>query len=166
MSRLLEFRKKLKVKSQEEMAKMLGVSARNYGYYENGRQVPSEVQERLAQLGLNLNWLSTGEGSMILPVKEVKPGHIGGSDFSLSLEERITTPNPAPILPEHVQEAYKIVFDAVQLAKADFMGIDSEKAGLVIGLIAAEMSRGNKAEARMQLTRRAEVLLGLKKPPP
>lgn len=45
------------------MARVLGVSARTYAYYEQGERVPDG--EALAQLvaeGWNVNWLLTGEG--------------------------------------------------------------------------------------------------------
>lgn len=67
-------------------------------------------------------------------------------------------------LPEHVQEAYKVVREALDIAKADISTMDQDRVGLVIGLAAEEIARGNRAEARQTLLRRAEVLLGLKAP--
>ncbi len=65
-------------------------------------------------------------------------------------------------LPEHIQEAYKIVREALDIAKADISTMDQDQVGLVIGLAAEEVAKGNRAEARQTLLRRAEVLLGLK----
>ena len=53
------------VKSQKEMAALLGISYRTYENYEKGLNDPSWTAcEALAKLGFNANWLLTGEGEM------------------------------------------------------------------------------------------------------
>lgn len=53
--------------TQAQMAEQSGVSARGYQGYEDGRSVPGgEVVAGMVRLGINANWLLTGEGDMLL----------------------------------------------------------------------------------------------------
>ena len=57
--------------SQAKFAKSLGVSLRSYQYYESGtRPLPTELLGRLAEQGVNLQWLLLGRGSRDLPAEE------------------------------------------------------------------------------------------------
>jgi phage repressor protein C with HTH and peptisase S24 domain len=47
------------------MAEQLEMPQRTYAAYEKGRFPPLERLERLAELGLDVHWLATGEGSML-----------------------------------------------------------------------------------------------------
>lgn len=53
--------------TQKEVAAQSGVSARGYQGYEDGRSVPGgEAIAGLVRLGINANWLLTGDGPMLL----------------------------------------------------------------------------------------------------
>ncbi len=68
--RLKEIRK-LNKATQVEFAQLLETSQRNISSYENGNlEIPDRVKIKLFNLGINLNWLLTGEGEMFS-----KPGN-------------------------------------------------------------------------------------------
>lgn len=53
--------------SQAKFAKRFDMAQNTYGQYELGkRQIPDDFKMKLAQLGINLHWFITGEGSMYL----------------------------------------------------------------------------------------------------
>ena len=57
--------------SQYEFARSLKVSLRSYQYYESGaRPLPVELLHRLAELGINVHWIVTGDGARTLPPQE------------------------------------------------------------------------------------------------
>ena len=57
--------------SQYEFARSLRVSLRSYQYYESGaRPLPVELLHRLAELGINVHWIVTGDGTRNLPPQE------------------------------------------------------------------------------------------------
>lgn len=59
---------------QTEMAGQSGVSPRSYQGYEDGRSVPGgEAIAGFVRLGINANWLLTGDGPMLLQDLEPKP---------------------------------------------------------------------------------------------
>lgn len=65
LARLVQFRKKLGY-NKSQMAARLGLKQRAYAFYEaGGRQIPQKMLAALAGLGLNLHWLTTGQGSMM-----------------------------------------------------------------------------------------------------
>jgi transcriptional regulator with XRE-family HTH domain len=129
------------------MAKIMGVGQSTYSGYEAGKSEPgySEIRNLISELALGT------EEVFAVPVSTEEIRFMEPS-------ERYVTGT----LPEHVQEAYKIVREALDIAKADISTMDQDQVGLVIGLAAEEIARGNRAEARQTLLRRAEVLLGLK----
>lgn len=52
---------------QTEMSEQSGVSYRAYQHYEGGRSLPcADALMGFMQLGINANWLLTGEGPMLL----------------------------------------------------------------------------------------------------
>lgn len=66
-SRLRAFRTAIGAKNQEEMAYKLGVSARAYPNYEQEvSEVSFAILLKLRQLGLNIDWLITGKGDMLI----------------------------------------------------------------------------------------------------
>lgn len=74
---------------QKEMAAQSGVSDRSYQGYEDGRSVPGgEAIEGFVRLGINANWLLTGEGAMLL--SDIKPqstsGAFDSARFKLAIE--------------------------------------------------------------------------------
>lgn len=57
--------------SQYEFARSLNVSLRSYQYYESGaRSLPGELLHRLAELGINVHWIVTGDGESNVPPHE------------------------------------------------------------------------------------------------
>ena len=57
--------------SQYKFARSLKVSLRSYQYYESGaRPLPVELLHRLAELGINVHWIVTGDGARNLPPQE------------------------------------------------------------------------------------------------
>lgn len=77
-------------KTLDEMAAETGIPKSNLGYYETkGRGIPEDAREKLRAYGAPLAWILTGEGAdPTLPIKEVSPGAIGGSNWSQLPEER------------------------------------------------------------------------------
>lgn len=65
--RIREVRNKLDL-SQAELAKILGVSQRTVSHWETQRNEPplDVLRTMCSKLGVNLNWLLTGEGEMFL----------------------------------------------------------------------------------------------------
>lgn len=65
-SRLKQVRKFLKL-NQADFAKRLGVGTRTYQEYEYGNtELKLSVLAKLKELGININWLIDGEGSMLV----------------------------------------------------------------------------------------------------
>lgn len=63
--RFREMRGKLGFERQEDFAKSLGRSRNSISAYERGQAAPDgETLMRLAQLGVNIQWLLTGQGAM------------------------------------------------------------------------------------------------------
>jgi DNA-binding XRE family transcriptional regulator len=63
-SRLRKFRESLDL-NQGDMAKKFGKGQTTYAYWEkDDAGLPPEALPILSEMGLNLNWLATGEGSM------------------------------------------------------------------------------------------------------
>ena len=65
--RLKELRDSLKL-SQKKMGDMLGIAQTTYANYESGKaNIPDELKTKLINsVGLNVNWLLTGNGEMIV----------------------------------------------------------------------------------------------------
>jgi transcriptional regulator with XRE-family HTH domain len=151
-----EFPRKLKdlrerhpeFKNSTEFYKALGVSQPTGSRLESGQSEPDlSFLNKLVEI-------FPDEGRALMP---------GWDEPRFSIAEPETA-YVTGVLPEHVQEAYKVVREALDAAKADISTMDQDRIGLVIGLAAEEIARGNRAEARQTLLRRAEVLLGLKNP--
>lgn len=67
--------------SQKDFAAQSGVSARGYQGYEDGRSVPGgEAIAGFVRLGINANWLLTGEGPMLLADLAPQPAPSAGID--------------------------------------------------------------------------------------
>ncbi len=57
--------------SQAKLSQQLGISQQTYGHYETGKNaIPDKIKIKLLQIGVNLQWLLTGEGEMFLPAEE------------------------------------------------------------------------------------------------
>lgn len=79
--------------SQKDFAAQSGVSARGYQGYEDGRSVPGgEAIAGFVRLGINANWLLTGEGPMLLadlaprpaPPAEIDEGALSAIIYGLA----------------------------------------------------------------------------------
>jgi transcriptional regulator with XRE-family HTH domain len=83
-------------KSQKEMAESLGTSFRAWQDYEAGKNVPGgKVFEALVKLGLNANWLLTGEGVMrnwpVIITKDIPDGFGRAREISYRVYEDFST---------------------------------------------------------------------------
>lgn len=68
--RLKQIRNKLGL-SQAKFGSMLKIPQTTYANYESGKAlIPDNLKSELMRLGINLNWLITGEGSMYLDGRE------------------------------------------------------------------------------------------------
>lgn len=73
--------------SQKEMAAQSGVSARGYQGYEDGRSLPgAEAIAGFVRLGINANWLLTGDGSMLLSGPQASIGAPDAARLRLAIE--------------------------------------------------------------------------------
>jgi transcriptional regulator with XRE-family HTH domain len=65
--RLKLVRNVLRTESQMQFAETLGVPQSTFSRYERGAtDVPDEIKRKIAEFGVNLHWLITGDGSMLL----------------------------------------------------------------------------------------------------
>jgi transcriptional regulator with XRE-family HTH domain len=72
-SRLREFREK-KGWTQAELGEKTAIGQRKIAYYEGeAKNIPADLQQKLAAEGLNLQWLATGEGEMLRPSSFADP---------------------------------------------------------------------------------------------
>lgn len=74
--------------TQAQIAALSGVSTRSYQGYEDGRSLPcAEAIAGIVNLGVNANWLLTGEGEMLLKdVATVPPGALDPVRLRLAIE--------------------------------------------------------------------------------
>jgi len=73
-SRLLTLRKKMQL-TQVQFAKEIGITQNVYTRYETGKlDLPDHLKSKLHQIGVNLNWLITGEGEMFQSPDYVEHG--------------------------------------------------------------------------------------------
>ncbi len=88
-ARLAEFRQ-YKGLTQRDAAREFGVSLNSWGRFENGPRAPNATLiSRLAEAGLNINWLMTGEGLMTThAVRESHLKYNQNKEGALSMEER------------------------------------------------------------------------------
>lgn len=71
-------------KSQKDISSTLGISTRTWQIYEEGGSVPGgNALEGLAKIGIDINWLLTGEGEMVRPVR------LNESQAHMALRERL-----------------------------------------------------------------------------
>ena len=52
--------------SQKAFSERFGIAQQTYANYETGKtSIPDEIKQKLAQMGIDIHWLVTGEGEMI-----------------------------------------------------------------------------------------------------
>lgn len=73
--------------TQKSMAEAIGAALSGYQQYESGRSVPGgAVVAGLVQLGINANWLLTGNGPMLIKdiaKTSISPAPVGALDVEL-----------------------------------------------------------------------------------
>ncbi len=144
MSRVREFRKHMRY-TQAQMGELLGIPQNTYANYESGsRRLPQEVQEKLGNLGLNLNWLATGTGPMTQVTGAVNatpaPSTMQASgalgvDYSQGLPREVR---------DAIQIAVQMVEDFISVVPAEKRMEDRVKKGLFVMLVADHLVAGKQ----------------------
>ncbi len=151
MGRLADFRefKKLKPKA---MAEALGLEYQAYYQYEKEtRRIPQETLERLAGLGLNLNWLATGQGPMVAITGVISAKEEGDPPVTPGFPER------------EIVRAVEIAYRLLGVAT-----LPPTKMGWIVATIAEMLVRGRSEEEISEAARpmiRALAYSGLESPP-
>lgn len=134
--------------SQQELADLLKVPQSTYSRYERSEsEVPfSLVMSLVNQFGSDAaEYFVKGAFADLFESAPMETNNIG-------------------VMPEHIEEAYKLLYEAVKNAGGDLMGIDPNRAAGVLRIAAREISRpGYSGEVRLHLLREAELILGLVK---
>ena len=106
--------------SQVAVAKAAGVSVTAWQNYENGNQCPGgKVLGALVQLGVNVNWILTGEGQMMREnnmLQTQSDSKIGSSEYEK--EVGFITPNASPA-PLHENIKLKVLDVIESLSEPD-----------------------------------------------
>ena len=100
-------------KSQKDIAALAGASYRAWQGYENGENQPgAKVIEALAKLGINANWLLTGEGSIEKEkgsgISQHASGNVGLIQSAGTVSGSITQGGRAR-LPDDIQEICELL---------------------------------------------------------
>lgn len=138
VDRLAEFRESLGL-NKTEMADRLGLKQRAYNFYEAGqRKLNPEILDKLSGLGLNLNWLTTGEGSMTLPANN-------GQAHRLNVGENAETYGTAAVTPGFPERE---IVRAQELASKALgpITLSPTKMGWLVATIAEMLVRGRAEE--------------------
>lgn len=137
--RMAEFREKLDL-NKSEMAERLGLKQRAYAFYEAGeRKIPPEVLERLAAMGLNLNWLSTGQGEMLAVAGSINVTVGSDTMQAFGMVGEVTGRFPEREVIRATELAYRALGTLVA---------SPAKMGMLIAIIAQMLVQG-KAEAEI-----------------
>lgn len=104
----------------------MGFKQAAYSHWENGRnKISPDARESLHSLGLNLNWLDTGTGNMLLQPDSKDPVEQAQTAFSQAISgEEAKIPDP-------VRASYRICTEA-----SDWGRLDLEAQGRIISLLA------------------------------
>ena len=103
--------------SQKEVAEQSGVSVRGYQGYEDGRSTPGgEAIAGLVRLGINANWLLTGEGPMLLSDLRVAAGSFDMARLKLAIQatEEGLAAGGREMAPDRKAELVLAVYDLLQ----------------------------------------------------
>lgn len=165
-------------KTQAQLASLIGENHKTYSAYERGASpVPPEILSKLRSLGYS------GPASQRLAPEE---GPVTREDFAKGmadlrrfLERQLSikgdidalTSQPVPeipvsnapyglparILPEHVQEAWAILSEAIEKTGAELRFIDRKSFGLLLGLTAEQIAwKGFSDDTRASFREQAE----------
>lgn len=107
-NRIKEFRK-IKNMKQGELAELLGIPQSNLARYENdGVNFTAEKLKQFYNLGINVNWLLTGEGEIFLP-QMIKNTHSDDiNHINYNKDKDLIFLNDKELLINH--EGYKILY--------------------------------------------------------
>lgn len=88
--RLVKSRKYLKL-NQRSFAERVGVDQGRVSQWENGKSLPSSsALTEMARLGININWLLTGDGNMMVETQSYKKeGEIFSEELIRKMEKII-----------------------------------------------------------------------------
>lgn len=101
------FREKIRFK-QSDMCEKLNISQPLYSKYEKGTRIPTPVREKLHEMGLNLNWLDTSHGDMLIDQSQFE---------SMVAEPRATyfhEKNNRPVTVSDLEAFEKRILDAMK----------------------------------------------------
>ena len=81
-----------------EFGEAIGMSSQQVSNYANNRTRPNaDVMERFARVGMNLNWLLTGEGPMRAPTEDPGAAFRVDDETAMLLATAIENPRAAPL---------------------------------------------------------------------
>lgn len=111
--------------SQKALAVRYGTNQRNLSKYETGMtSIPEDIEEKLVHDGLNLNWLITGTGSMLLfdRVEDKEPhgsSRVGDGEMFSMAQTAPIQPATTVLIPSKAsdEEAFKV--DEPRLVASD-----------------------------------------------
>ncbi len=131
-SRLKLIRQEKKM-SQRDFGQLLGIAQTTYANYENDKaSVPDDLKRKFAQMGVNLHWLITGEGSMTLDES------FGKQNESLIAEKSTTfiTPKGKSEIIRAIDGIYSVPILAQKVSAGNGQGwIDAEYTGESIPIL-------------------------------
>ncbi len=153
--------RKIAGKTQEQLAAELGENPKTYSAYERGASpIPPEIIAKLRDLGYEGPSDQHAASTPALTRQDLEKALLELRDY---LDNRVLRPREpadakAPvILPEHVQEAWGVLAEAVDKSGADYRFMDRKALGLLVGLTAEEIARkGFSENTRARLLARAE----------
>lgn len=118
-------------KSQEAMAVAVGGKLRSWQDYEKGRSIPGgAVLAQLGRLGVNMNWVLTGEGAMF--------AHLPGAE----------PPTPIPAAPPDLDMLRDIVRQLAELMEEEGLRPRPDRfADLVVAVYEQQLAESRAAPA-------------------
>jgi len=99
--RLREVRNGLNMKNQSHFSELLGIKQTTLSKYENGTSdIPDDIKTKIGSLGINLHWLLTGEGNMLI-------NNTGKNIFEIPLltKEQLLSFDPEEEIPQSERKA-------------------------------------------------------------
>jgi SOS-response transcriptional repressor LexA len=85
--------------TQVKFAEKIGTTQNVYTRYETGKlEIPDHLKSTLHDLGINLNWLLTGEGEMFQAIQPMDASFLGGETIRLPIVAEIAAGLPCEAL--------------------------------------------------------------------